>query len=134
MHVGTGSRSTPGRFSAARVSPVHRTRTKFAARVNRVAHGLERRGVVATYELHDRLLANRASRRHYSQDRPQLDSVQRDVLDRLREEGYASLPFGELVPEPAVWEELETDAARFAAETESGIAREREGGKAELRR
>ena len=35
---------------------------------NRVATGIERRGVVATYELHDRLLANRASRRHYTHE------------------------------------------------------------------
>ena len=72
---------------------MHRTRTKFAARVTRLATGLERRGVVATYELHDRLLANRASRRRFGSGPPQLDDVQRDVLERLRAEGYATLPF-----------------------------------------
>ena len=113
---------------------MHRTRTQFAARVNRVASGLERRGVVATYEVHDRLLANRASRRRFAQSPPALDDVQRSVLDRLREEGYASLPLSELVPDPSVWAELETDAARFVAETESGLQREREGGEAALRR
>jgi hypothetical protein len=71
---------------------VQRTRTKFAARVNRLATGLERRGVVATYELHDRLLANRASRRRFGSGPLQLDDVQRDVLERLRAEGYATLP------------------------------------------
>jgi hypothetical protein len=113
---------------------VHRTRSRFAARVNRVATGLERRGVVATYEMHDRLLANRASRRHYQHATPKLDDVQTDVLERLREEGYAMLPFSELVPDPAVWQELEADAQRFSAETEAGLAREREGGEAALRR
>jgi hypothetical protein len=113
---------------------VHRTRTKFAARVNRVATGLERRGIVATYELHDRLLANRASRSRFESGPPQLDDVQRDVLERLRAEGYATLPFTELVLDPGVWQELEADGARFAAETEAGLAREREGGEAELRR
>ena len=113
---------------------MHRTRTRFAARVNRVATGLERRGVVATYEIHDRVLANRAARRRYSAAAPALDDVQRSVLDRLREEGYARLPFADLVPDPAVWQELEADAQRFAAETEAGLAREREGGEAELRR
>lgn len=113
---------------------MHRTRTRFAARVNRVATGLERRGVVATYEVHDRLLANRASRRRYAQTPPALDSVQQDVLDRLRDEGYASVPFSELVPDPDVWQELEADAQRFVAETEAGLAREREGGESELRR
>ena len=113
---------------------MHRTRTKFAARVNRVASGLERRGVVATYEVHDRLLANRASRRRYTQSPQTLDAVQQGVLERLREEGYASLPFSELVPDPAVWQELEADAERFVAGTESGLAAEREGGESVLRR
>jgi Phytanoyl-CoA dioxygenase (PhyH) len=113
---------------------VHRTRTKFAARINRVASGLERRGVVATYELHDRLLANRGARRRYSHSTPGLDDVQHRVLEQLRAEGYATLPFSELVPDPAVWEELEADAQRFASETEAGLAREAEGGESALRR
>jgi hypothetical protein len=113
---------------------MHRTRTRFAARINRVASGLERRGVVATYEVHDRLLANRASRGRFAQAPPALDDVQQGVLDRLREEGYASLPFSDLVPDPAVWQELESDAERFVAETEAGLAQEREGGESELRR
>jgi Phytanoyl-CoA dioxygenase (PhyH) len=113
---------------------VHRTRTRFAARINRVASGLERRGVVATYELHDRLLANRASRRHFDGAPPQLDAVQADVLARLRTEGYATLPFSDLVTEPDVWKELESDAARFVYDTEAGLAAERAGEEAALRR
>jgi hypothetical protein len=113
---------------------VHRTRTGFAARVNRVATGLEHRGVVATYEVHDRLLANRASRRRYASARPLLDDVQQRALERLREDGYASLRFSELVPDPAVWQELEVDAQCFVSETEAGLASEREGGESELRR
>jgi hypothetical protein len=113
---------------------VHRTRTRFAARVNRVATGLERRGVVATYELHDRLLANRASRRHFSHEQPQLDAVQQKVLERLRVDGYATLPFSELVADESLWQELEADAQKFVAETEAGLAAERAGGEAELRR
>ena len=113
---------------------MHRTRTRFAARVNRVASGLERKGVVATYEVHDRLLANRASRRRYAQAAPVLDDVQQGVLKRLREEGYASLPLSELAPDTGVWQDLEADAARFVAETEAGLANEREGGESGLRR
>jgi hypothetical protein len=113
---------------------VHRTRTRFAARVNRVATGLERRGVVATYELHDRLLANRASRRHFSHEQPQLDEVQQSVLERLRADGCATLPFSDLVADEGLWQELETDAQGFVTETEAGLAAEREGGEAELRR
>ena len=58
----------------------------------------------------------------------------RASLERLREEGYATLPFSELVPDPAVWNELEPDAARFVAETEAGLASEQEGGESALRR
>jgi hypothetical protein len=113
---------------------VHRTRSRFAARVSGVAAGIERRGVIATYEAHDRLLANRASRRRYAQAPPVLDDVQRDVVGRLREDGYATLPFQELVPDPSVWAELETDAARFVEETEAALAAEREGSETALKR
>jgi hypothetical protein len=113
---------------------VHRKRTKFAARVNRVATGLERRGVVATYELHDRLLANRASRRRYAQEAPSLDAMQQGIVERLREDGYAMLPLSELISDKAQWNELEADAARFVAETEVGLAREEDGGDSALRR
>ena len=113
---------------------MHRTRTRFAARINRVATGLERRGVVATYELHDRLLANRGSRRRYAQEPPVLDETQQRVVDGLREDGYATLPLAELVRDEAVWQELEADAETFVAETEAGLAREQEGSEAALRR
>jgi hypothetical protein len=111
---------------------MHRKRTRFAARVHRVATALERRGIVATYELHDRLLANRSARRHYSHEPPVLDELQQGVLDQLRREGYATLPFSELAPE--LWRQLEQEAARFVAETETELAREREGSESALRR
>src|SRR5438105_4567090 len=113
---------------------MHRTRTKFAARVHRVASGLERRGVIATYEVHDRLLANRASRRRYAQEQPALDELQRSIVERLQTEGYATLPLRELVPESEVWSQLEAAAQHFIADTEEQLAREREGGVSELRR
>ncbi len=113
---------------------MHRTRTRFAARIHHVATGLERRGVVATYELHDRLLANAASRRRYGRARPALDAVQQRIVTQLREDGYTSVPLAELFPEPSVWKDLESDAGRFIAETEAGLASEREGGETALRR
>jgi hypothetical protein len=112
---------------------MHRKRTKFAARVHRVASGLERRGIVATYQLHDRLLANPASRRRYAHEPPALDDTQQGVVDRLREEGYATLPLSELIS-PDAWSELETDAAEFVGDTEAGLVREEEGGGSALRR
>ena len=113
---------------------MHRTRSRFAARVNHVAAGIERRGVIATYEAHDRLLANRGSRRRYSETPPVLDDVQEDVVRRLREEGYATLPFFDLVPDSALWAELEQDTARFVQETEAGLAAEEEGTETALKR
>ena len=113
---------------------MHRQRTRFASRIHRVASGLERRGVVATYELHDRVLANRASRRRYRRQPPALDAVQQRIIEQLQQEGYASVPFGELVPDAGVWRELEADGERFRAETEAGLANESAGSGSELRR
>jgi hypothetical protein len=113
---------------------MHRTRSRFAARVHRVASGIERRGVIATYELHDRLLANRGSRRRYMREPHQLDAAQQSVLDDLRRDGYATRAFSDLVPEPAVWTELDTAGARFRADTDAGLAQESEGGASALKR
>src|SRR5712691_9354651 len=74
------------------------------------------------------------SRRRYAHEPPALDETQQRIVERLREDGYATLPFSELVSDPAVWNELEADAARFVAETEAGLAREDEGGDSALRR
>jgi hypothetical protein len=113
---------------------VHRTRTRFASRINRVATDLERRGVVATYEVHDRLLANRASRRRYADAPPELDEIQQGIVERLREDGCATAPLSDLIVDAAARHELETEADEFVAETERGLARETEGGASSLRR
>jgi hypothetical protein len=113
---------------------MHRKRTRFAARVHKVASAIERRGVVATYELHDRLLANRTARRRYSGDQPPLDPVQAGIVEKLRDEGYAVIPFSELIPDPEAWTELDAEATRFITETEAELAQEREGGESALRR
>ena len=67
---------------------MHRKRTRLAARVNRVATALERRGVVATYQLHDRVLSNRAGAASLRAARRRSSTTtQRTVLERLREDG-----------------------------------------------
>jgi hypothetical protein len=113
---------------------VHRTKTRFAARINRIAAGFERRGVVATYELHDRLLANRLSRRRYAHQQPVLTELQRDVVDRLRKEGYATLSLADLIEDPSLSKELDADAGHFIRDTEAGLRHEQEGGGSTLRR
>ena len=106
---------------------MHRTRTRLAARAHRVASAIERRGVVATYRLHDRVLANRRSRRLFAQRRPQLDDVQRAVLEGVAKEGYAMIPFAELVPDGAARATVEEQVDSFARRTEDALAREATG-------
>jgi hypothetical protein len=113
---------------------MHRKRTRFAARVHKVASAIERRGIVATYELHDRLLANRAARRRHAHRPPVLDPVQQGILAELRSEGYAVRPISEVIPDQQTWAELDREAGRFIGETEAELARESAGGESTLRR
>jgi hypothetical protein len=106
---------------------VHRTRTRFAARVTRVATALERRGIRATYALHDRALSNRAARRRFRNARPELDEIQQRLVAGLEEEGYATLPFTELFPDGELWTEIEAHGVRFLAQTEQALAEGGEG-------
>jgi hypothetical protein len=106
---------------------VHRTKTKFAARVNHVATALERRGIRATYALHDHVLSNRASRRRFTGDQPELDETQLDILDDLARDGYSLRTFSDVFPDPETWKEIEEQASRFSSATEAGLANDGEG-------
>ena len=106
---------------------MHRTKTRFAARINHAAKALEKRGVRATYALHDRVLSNRASRRRFGHDRPELDGVQQSLLDALVQDGYALTTFSEVFPGEEEWRAVEAQSERFVAETEAGLAGDREG-------
>ena len=85
---------------------MHRQRTKFSSRVNRVfthradrvAKTIERQGIRATYELHDRLLSNRGSRERFGEAPPQLDDVQRSILSDVREHGFSVRSFQDVDP------------------------------------
>ena len=105
---------------------MHRTKTRFAARINHVASSLEKRGVRATYSLHDRVLSNRSSRRHFAGSAPELDDVQQRIISELAVDGYCVIPFSELIPEPAAWSAIEARAGTFVAETEASLAGNRE--------
>lgn len=108
---------------------MHRQRTKLAKRVNRVASSVERRGIVATYQLHDRLLGNRGARRRFASHAPELDDVQRRIVDALDGDGYVTLPFAELAGEER-WSAVEAQGAAFIADTERTLA---EGGQGKVR-
>ena len=109
---------------------MHRERTQFARRVNRVfthradrvAKAVERRGIRATYRLHDSVLSNRKSRALYESERPELDDVQRRILADVEAEGYATVAFTELFGDEQ-WQELEAMRDRFVAETEADLAK-----------
>jgi hypothetical protein len=105
---------------------VHRTKTHFAARVNHVASALERRGIRATYALHDRVLSNRASRNRFAHDRPALDDVQRGIVADLERDGFALLSFSDLLTGDETQQAVERQAERFVSETEAGLAGDRE--------
>jgi hypothetical protein len=110
---------------------MHRQRTQFARRVNRVlthradrvAKAVERRGIRATYRLHDRVLSNRRSRALFEADRPQLDDVQRRILSDVRADGFALAHFDELFADDSHWQSLEAMRDRFVAETEADLAK-----------
>jgi len=109
---------------------MHRQRTKFSRCVNRVfthradpvAKAIERQGIRATYELHDRLLSNRASRGRFGAAPPVLDDVQRSILDDVRTQGFSVRSFQDLVPDATQWRELEQQRDRFVSSTEADLA------------
>jgi hypothetical protein len=110
---------------------MHRQRTQLSRRVNRVfthradrvAKAVERRGIRATYQLHDRMLSNRKSRALYDGDRPELDDLQRRILDDVEANGFATASFRELFPDESHWRDLEAMRDRFVAETEADLAK-----------
>lgn len=106
---------------------MHRTKTHFAARVHRVARAIEKRGVRATYRLHDHVLSNRSSRRQFSGAPPSLDDVQRRIVADLETDGYSLLTFSELFEDAATWEAVEAQAAGFVSATEAALAGEGDG-------
>jgi Phytanoyl-CoA dioxygenase (PhyH) len=104
---------------------MHRSRTglveRAPGRLQSRARELHRRGVVTTYRLHDRLLANRRARSLYAAHRPSLDGVQIRIVSEIHEQGYSVLPFTELFPE-SVWEAVSAEGDAFVQATEQGEA------------
>jgi Phytanoyl-CoA dioxygenase (PhyH) len=109
---------------------MHRQHTTFAARMNRVfthradrvSKAIERQGIRATYELHDRVLSNRTSRGLYGEAPPRLDDLQRSILTDVREHGYSLRTLADLFPDGAEWRALEEQRDRFVASTEADLA------------
>lgn len=113
---------------------VHYRRPTRLRRVPRVGGTLEKNGVRATYALHDRVGANRRSRRHFREDHPPLDAVQQRIVDALDADGFTVLPVRGLLTEPGVWDELAAEASAFVDDTARGLAAEAAGDEGSLRR
>jgi len=90
--------------------------------VNHVAGALEKRGVRATYVLHDRVLSNRSSRRRLARSRPDLDVAQQRVVADLERDGFSLTSFQDFFSDDALWEEIEQQGNRFVSETEAALA------------
>jgi hypothetical protein len=118
-----------GRLPSLGSPAMHRQKTKLSKRVNRVASGIERRGIVATYELHERLLRNRTARRRFSSAAPQLDETQRGLVEALDRDGYVTVPFTDVFTGEQ-WEALDAQGAAFVADTERTLG---EGGRGKVR-
>ena len=89
----------------------------------RQAEAIRFRGIITTYKLHDRALANRSARRRLEQHPHALDEVQQRVLTDLARDDYAILPFSDLIgPETVV--EVENEGREFFAGAESADARD----------
>ena len=90
--------------------------------MNHVAGALEKRGVRATYVLHDRVLSNRSSRRRLARSRPELDVAQQRVVADLERDGYSVTTFRDFFADEALWREIEQHADRFVSDTEAALA------------
>ena len=94
----------------------------FTHRANRVSKAIERQGIRATYELHDRLLSNRSSRERFGESPPPLDDVQQGILDDVRDQGFSLRAFADLFADPTDWQALAEQRDRFVAATEADLA------------
>jgi len=97
------------------------------------AHLFVRTGVRATYRLHDRVLSNPSARERYARNPPELDDVQRSVLQRLERDGLAVLRFDELF-DAERWNDLQASSAEFARTVEQDGAAPKAGKKEYLLR
>jgi hypothetical protein len=88
----------------------------------RRAKNAEYRGVITTYKLHDRVLANRSARRRFDRARPALGDTQERVLADLNERDYAVLPLEDLLP--GALEAITVEGAAFIATAETAESRD----------
>ena len=109
---------------------MHRQTTKLASRFprgKRFARKAERLGYATTYELHDRLLSNRTSRRRYAASSPQLDDLQQTALSALEADGCAVLSFSDLIGDRGLADAVLCRGDEFVVETDRGLEQAGDG-------
>jgi hypothetical protein len=88
--------------------------------------------VRAKYRLNDVVLANAASRRRLSRNRPALVGVQEQIVSDLLSQGLATAKFATLFSDE-LWEQLTEESSEFVALIEGELEQERSG-KSETKR
>ena len=110
---------------------MHRFKTKYANRKKdnrrsvKAVGAVEKTGVRATYKLHDRMMSNPAARKSFKENTPELDSDQEDVVEMLRADGLAVVPFTKLF-DKTQWIDLSASSRAFADQVEANLQAEEE--------
>lgn len=117
---------------------MHRQTTQLSKRVpgraRPFARELERRGVAATYALHDRILSNRNARRRYATTPSPLDETQRALVAALDADGFAVVSLDDLLGDADAAAAVLRQGDAFIETTEQALAAERAGEASDLRR
>jgi hypothetical protein len=117
---------------------MHRQRAKLVARTparaKPLAEVVQRSGIVANYQLHDHVLSNRHSRRLYARNLPQLDDVQRRIVDAVTTVGWARATLADVLQDETLESAVLEQGVAFVADTERELGRERSENAGGLRR
>ena len=89
---------------------------------------LQKSRLRARYRLH-LSLTNASSRRGFQRHRPALTEPQQHVLETLRDDGLAMVPFAELVHDDELWQALCNDVASFRSDAERIAVKKSQAGK-----
>jgi Phytanoyl-CoA dioxygenase (PhyH) len=82
---------------------------------------LRDRRATASYALHTSIGSNLLARRRFDAHRPDLDEVQRRLVEGLAERGVATTSFDDLLREEDLWVALRDDMDGYARDAERGL-------------
>jgi hypothetical protein len=82
------------------------------------ARQLDRWLLQSSYRIRDRFVDNPRSAARFAAQKPPLTTAQQRVVEALRQDGIAVVPFRELVPDAALWERLSGEIKDFVQDME----------------